>query len=186
VSSVVPAPGAPRRERAQQNKGFAQSVAFSAARGALLIGVAVIIGIALLQVIDDNGSSNLGEDGGNGAPTNTSAAGSSSTTTTTGDDEPAVRPPAEISVQVLNGSGVQGAAAALTAQLQGGGYPTIEPTDTDDAQGTTVYCAGGLDAEAAALAAAVASEPPATVEAMPDPRPDNADPVVTCLVVLGA
>ena len=51
-------PGGPRAERTRTGKGvgFGRSVAFSAARGAALIGIAVIIGIVLLQVIDDGTS----------------------------------------------------------------------------------------------------------------------------------
>ncbi|MGZ8752246.1 MAG: LytR C-terminal domain-containing protein, partial [Acidimicrobiia bacterium] len=96
------------------------------------------------------------------------------------------RQPAEISVQVLNGSGVAGAAATMTEQLGTSGYVMIEPTDTSSASGTTVYCAGGLDREASALAAAVGGDPPPSAEALPDPPPSGADSTANCVVVIGS
>ncbi len=76
-------PGGPRVERTRTGKGvgFGRSVAFSAARGAALIGLAVIIGIVLLQVIDDGTSGPIGDGGGSaaaGGTTNTTAASSDS------------------------------------------------------------------------------------------------------------
>jgi hypothetical protein len=94
--------------------------------------------------------------------------------------------PAEISVQVLNGSGVAGAAAAMTTQLGSAGYVMFEPTDTSSATGTTVYCTGGLDREASALAVAVGGDPPPSAEAMPDPPPSGTDSTTNCVVVLGS
>ena len=187
---MVPPGDEPRRSRSQQNKGFAQSVAFSAARGALLIGVAVVIGIVLLQVVDNDTTGPIG-DGGNSSgvvdtTTTTKAAGQSSTTTTTGAKSGAARQPGEIPVQVLNGSGVSGAAATMTQKLQSSGYQVLTPADTSSATATTVYCTGGLDREASALAAAVGGSPPPSAEALPDPPPSGADSSASCIVVLGA
>ena len=180
-----------RRARPQQSKGFAQSVAFSAARGALLIGVAVIIGIVLLQVVDNDTSYSNREGGTNGgsgvvdSSTTTTTAPKGSTTTTVATSGGA-RQPGEISVQVLNGSGVAGAAAAMTSKLQSSGYVMIAPTDTSSTSGTKVYCTGGLDREASALAAAVGGDPPPTAEALPNPPPSGADTSANCVVVIGS
>jgi hypothetical protein len=188
-ATAVPPVGEPRRARSQQNKGFAQSVAFSAARGALLIGVAVVIGIVLLQVIDNDTTGPVGDGGdsaGGGAVTTTTTKATSESTTTTTAANGGSRQPSEVSVLVLNGSGVSGAAAAMTQKIQSGGYQVLEPTDTDAATGTTVYCTGGLDREASALAAAVGGDPPPSVEALPDPPPSGADSDANCIVVLGS
>ena len=82
-------PGGQRVERTRTGKGvgFGRSVAFSAARGAALIGLAVIIGIVLLQVIDDGTSGPIG-DGGSGAAasggsTSSTAPGTETSSTTT-------------------------------------------------------------------------------------------------------
>jgi hypothetical protein len=191
VSDVTASPPGdePRRARPQQNKGFAQSVAFSAARGALLIGVAVVIGIVLLQVVDRDTTGPIG-DGGNSSgvvasTTTTKPAAKGSTTTTTGAKGGAARQPSQIPVQVLNGSGVSGAAASMTQKLQSSGYQVLTPNDTSSAPATTVYCTGGLDREAAALAAAVGGSPPPTAQALPDPPPSGADSTASCIVVLG-
>lgn len=189
-ATSVPTGGEPRRTRPQQNKGFAQSVAFSAARGALLIGVAVVIGIVLLQVIDNDTSGPIGDGGNSNSSgvvnsTSTSKAAQQSTTTTAG-TKGGARQPSEISVQVLNGSGVSGAAATMTQKLQSGGYQVLTPTDTTSTSGTTVYCTGGLDREASALAAVVGGDPPPTTEALPDPPPSGSDSSANCIVVLGS
>jgi hypothetical protein len=186
-ATAPPPDGEPRRERPQQNKGFAQSVAFSAARGALLIGVAVVIGIVLLQVVDNDTTGPIGD---GGSSNGTGVVDNSTTTTTAPTDSTSTtggaRQPAEISVQVLNGSGVAGAAAAMTQKLQSSGYVMIEPTDTSSASGTTVYCTGGLDREASALAAAVGGDPPPSAEALPDPPPSGADSTANCVIVIGS
>lgn len=180
MSTEDPTSDEPRRKRPQTNKGLGTSVAFSAGRGALLIGVAIIIGIVLLQVVD-NPSASVGDGSGSGSGTKPTASSDKPTETTT----PALRPPAEVTVQVLNGSGVQGAAGILSTTLAAFGYAMLEPQDTDSAQGEVVYCSGGFDGEAAALAANVGGEPPLTQAVMPDPRPSSADPDANCLVVLG-
>jgi hypothetical protein len=185
----LPPDGEPRRTRPQQGKGFAQSVAFSAARGALLIGVAVVIGIVLLQVVDNDTTGPIG-DGGTAASTasttTTTKAGQQSTTTTAGAAAGGARQPSELSVQVLNGSGVSGAAGTLSSKLQSSGYQMLAPTDTTAASGTTVYCTGGLDREASALAAAVGGDPPPGAQALPSPPPSGADSGANCVVVIGS
>ena len=91
-----------------------RNVALTATRGAVLIGVAVIIGIVLLQVDRRRrrrGRRRRHRDGG-GTPTTTATPDGSSTTTTTTVSPNGARPPSQVVVQVLNGSGVQGAANA--------------------------------------------------------------------------
>ena len=92
----------------------------------------------------------------------------------------------ELNYQVLNASGVSGAAASLTQKLQAAGYDTLTPSDTAAAQGTVVYCASGLDREASALAAAVGTSPPARTAPMPNPLPENGDANAACIVVAGS
>ena len=121
-------PGGPRVERTRtgHGPGFASSVAFSAARGAGLIALAVIIGIVLLQVIDDGTSGPIGDGNAaaSGGTTTTTAAaepGASSTTSTTAGAP--VKPPAEVAVLVLNGSGRPGAATAQSNTIEGQRLP---------------------------------------------------------------
>jgi LytR cell envelope-related transcriptional attenuator len=182
-------PGGQRVERTRTGKGvgFGRSVAFSAARGAGLIGLAVIIGIVLLQVIDDGTSGPIGDGGSvsagsSGTTTTTSAgAGSSSTTSTTA--AAPVHPPAEVAVLVLNGSGRPGAATAQSNALKSKGYQTRTPTDTARRTGNIVYFKPGYDRECTTVAASVDGAP--KVEALPTPPPTGSQDA-NCVVILGA
>lgn len=150
----------------------------TAARGAGLIGVAVLVGILLLQVID-NGSSGVGG-GVSGTPT-TGGTGATSTTAKSN-----VKPPAEVRVQVLNGSGVSGAAKTRSDALRGLGYPIAALGNAELRTGTAVQCRAGFEKEAEALVANVGGTPAPVIEGFPDPAPAGVDLTNTdCLVVLG-
>src|SRR5680860_4843 len=82
MSVDTPTPEEPHRKRVQTNKGFGQSVAFSAGRGALLIGIAIVIGIVLLQTVD-NPSPSVGDGGGGGPGTETTVTSDDTTGDTT-------------------------------------------------------------------------------------------------------
>jgi LytR cell envelope-related transcriptional attenuator len=184
-SSILP--GGPRVDQGRTGKGvgFGRSVAFSAARGALLIGIAVIIGIVLLQVIDDGTTGPIGDGGGSasaGGVTTTTAPGSSSTTSTT-TAATAAKSPAEVSVLVLNGSGRPGAASTQTNALKAKGYQTGSPADAPQRTGNIVYYKAGSDRECTAVAAFVAGAP--KVETMPSPAPTGSENS-TCVVILGS
>jgi hypothetical protein len=181
-------PGGQRVERTRTGKGvgFGRSVAFSAARGAGLIGLAVIIGIVLLQVIDDGTSGPIGDGGavtaGSSGTTTTTGAGSSSTTTTTTTAAAPVHPPAEVAVLVLNGSGRPGAAMTQSNALKSKGYQTKTPTDAPQRTGNIVYFTPGYDRECTTVAASVDGAP--KVEAIPSPPPTGSEGA-NCVVILG-
>ncbi|MBM3674272.1 MAG: LytR family transcriptional regulator [Actinobacteria bacterium] len=152
----------------------------SAARGAVLIGIAVIIGIVLLQVIDAGSGEPIGDGGGASTETTTTTTtGASSTTSTT----TAAKPPAQVSLLVLNGSGRSGAATALTNTLKAKGYPTLTPADAPARTGTVVYFKPGSDRECATVATAVGGSP--KVEAIPSPAPTGSENA-SCVVLLGS
>jgi len=152
-----------------------RSVVFSAARGAGLIGLAVIVGIVLLQIVDDGTSGPANGNGGGGGPA-TSTPGETTAST------PADRPPSEVRVLVLNAGQAAGAAQNKANQLRTAGYNTLPASNTLPRVGLAVQCREGFDNEAAALTLAVGEG--ATVEPFPDEPPaeaENAD----CLVLLG-
>jgi LytR cell envelope-related transcriptional attenuator len=163
---------------------FHWSVAFSALRGALLIGLAVIVGIVLLQVVDDGSSGPAKTGGAKAGATSTTKAASNTTAapTTTAAAGAAVKPPAQVRVLVLNGSGVTGAAKTKTNQLRALGYNTLTPTDTPTRTGTVAECKVGFESEALVLAKAVGTT--AKVIAFPTPPPPNTDNV-DCIVIIG-
>jgi hypothetical protein len=158
---------------------------FSAARGAALVAIAVIIGVVLLQAIDDGNDGPVG-DGGPAStttttvPTSTDSSGSSGSTTSTS-TKAATVPPAEVTVRVLNGSGQAGAAGTLTNTLKAKGYKTLVASDAAARTGTVVYAKSGRTTECTTLSASVANS---KVQAMPTPVPGGQD--ADCIVVIGS
>lgn len=176
-------PGEGRSERRAARGGGG---GFSAARGAALIGVAVILGVVLLNAIDD------GNDGpvGDGGPASSTT--SSSTTTTTvakgsGDGtssttaKAATIPPSQVTVLVLNGSGRDGVATTLTNSLKAKGYKTLPPSNAAVRAGTVIDAKAGKTAACTTLAASV---PGAKVQAMPTPPPVATE--ADCIVIIGS
>jgi hypothetical protein len=157
----------------------------SAGRGAGLIGAAVVLGIILLQVVDD-GSSGPAGNGGNGGDTPVGTTGANGTETTVPAD---TRPPAEVSTLVLNASEVAGAAGTLTNQLVAAGYTTLPAGDDPVTRmGIAVGCREGFEGDANALALAVTSATgqQAAVEAFPtDREADLGAQDADCIVFLG-
>jgi hypothetical protein len=143
----------------------------TAARGAILIGVAVIIGIVLLQVVDEGGT-------GPSASSNNNGNGSSVTTTTEG----GARVPQEVVVAVFNASGLSGAAQTQANELRGLGYQTLPAANAASQQtGSTVACQSGYEQEADGLIAVVDG---ATIAAFPTPIPAGAEGA-HCIVTVG-
>jgi hypothetical protein len=152
-------------------------MAGSPARGAGLIGAAVIVGIILLQVIDDGGGTSGGGDGANGS---NGSPVTSETTPTTAEGQ---RSPSEVPVVVLNAGQPTGSALNKTNALRLAGYNMQAPgNDPVAREGVAVQCTEEFEAEAAALALAVQEN--ATVEAYPAEVPAGAENA-ECIVLLG-
>lgn len=181
TDQMTPVGGAPRRRGPAASGG---ALSNPAVRAALLIVLAIIIGIVLLQVIDD-GSGPIGD----GGTTTTTAASTTSTsrgTTTTTKADPketgTVRTPQQVTVLVLNGSGVGGAAATVTNTLRALGYQTLPASDAPAQVGNTVYYQSGYKRECTAVATTVGGN--AGVKEMPTPVPTGAERA-NCLAILG-
>lgn len=153
----------------------------SAARGAGLIGVAVVLGIVLLQVIDDGTS---GPAGGGGDPTVTTTDGDPTVTSNSpATTAAAARPPAQVRVLVLNAGQPAGSAGTKGDDLEAAGYTLLPPDDSPtDRAGVAVQCREGFEQDSIALVAAVGEG--AQVEAFPA-QPPVAVENVDCLVILG-
>jgi hypothetical protein len=177
------------RQTGGRNNGntVARGAGFAAAKGAGLIGVAVIIGIVLLNVVDD-GDTNQGAAGSDAtANTTTTVAGAAPTdpTTATTTDAVPAKTPAELVVLVLNGGAPQGSAKEMSDNLRLSEYTNqLTPSDwSGRAQaGNVVMCKAGLDQEAAALATAVGEGTP--VEPFGEPAPPGSE-TADCVVVVG-
>ena len=147
------------------------------ARGAIVIGLAVIVGIVGLQILDDSG------DGSTGA-TGTTAAGGTATTRPGSTTTP-VRANKDVRVKVYNASGVQGRAQTLTDNLRADGYNMQDPANLDkQRQGTVVECKAGFEREAAVLQLYGVGNP-STVAAYPSDPPAGASDA-DCIVVIGS
>ena len=129
------------------------------ARGALLLAVAVIIGIVILQQFDTGGV-DVGQ-----VSTDITVPSEETTTTrrvgltTVPPQTPTtarLRPKGEVQVLVANGAGVRGLGAATTAQLKNLGWGTLNPIDaTATVERTGIQYVEGYEAEARDLATAL-------------------------------
>ncbi|HEY4396551.1 MAG TPA: LytR C-terminal domain-containing protein, partial [Acidimicrobiia bacterium] len=105
----------------------------SAVRGAGLVGLAVVLGIVLLQVIDkgpaENGATTAHKSQATTTPTPTSAAPPASSqpaTTAKGNSKPR----SEVRVLVFNAGAESGAAGNMTNKLRSLGYQLTPPDNT--------------------------------------------------------
>jgi hypothetical protein len=147
----------------------------TAARGAILIGVAMVIGIVLLQIVDNGGG---GGSFGVGSTSDDGKTGRTTTTTVGG------RPVQEVAVLVLNGTGVSQAAATEANKLRGLGYAIAGTGNTPVQTGTTIGCREGYEKEAEQLAATIDPSGGATIVPFPEPAPADSD-TASCIVFIG-
>lgn len=162
-----------------QSPRLGATILRTAARGAVLVGAAVVIGIVLLQVVNDSGG------GGGGGATASPTAGSSSSTsgTTVTSAAGGGRPASQVKIFVQNASGVSGAAATKANVLRGLGYAIVGTGNAlTPVTGTMVGCKSGFTKEADALAKNVGVG--TTVGAYPTPPPANATSA-DCIVTIG-
>lgn len=161
-----------------------------AGRGLILVAVAVVIGLILLAAgLDDSGSVTVRASDDTG-DSNAAADDDDESTVETVPNAEEVNP-AEVPVVVANGSGLEGAAGAVTEQLAGLGYDPGSAVDvTADAGETlldTVYyitAPTSFEAQALKVAADLGLGPDA-VMAMPVPPPAEIG-LAGVLVVLGS
>lgn len=168
------------------------------ARGILVLVAAVVVGFLLL--LNTGGS---GADPDNDAApeptvdvdlgdpddeTDDTTPDEPDATTTTSEPESGALAPGEISVVVLNGGGIAGAAGSTTQTLADAGYQMGEAgnaAESPNVEVTVVYFAEGFEAEATAVAS-VMGKPADVVEAMPETSPGPGADVANVVVVLGS
>lgn len=154
------------------------------ARGAALVVVAVLVGLVLLRngldtsevVTSSRGSDKADESTDEGTD------GTAEETTTT----LAERTPAEVTVIVLNGTSVSGAAGKYSTAIGTAGYQMLEPGDSSLKVPTTqVFFTPGFEREAAAVALAAGAPATVTPAAVPTPPPGEIG-AANVVVVIGA
>lgn len=181
-------------QRSTNDSSAGRTTGDAALRGALLVGVAVVIGALLLWRGHDSDATNQagsaatttiapdasGATGDSGATasgeTGPVATGNSGATATgpTGPVE-TLHSPAEVKVLVANGTGSANGAGNVTARLQPKAYTTLSPANasTSDVAASKVYYREGYSADAKQIARdlGIAEPVEAVVEAMPAAPP---------------
>jgi hypothetical protein len=152
----------------------------AAGRGALLLAVAVFLGVVLLNAAEDGPAQRVTtedepalEDPGAGTE-------NPDTTTTTAP----LRAPKDVKVLSANGTPVQGAAGRVRDALRNLGYNVLAPLDAKPAQTSAVYFTPTFDREAEAVAQALAL-PASAVQPLPNPPPVTQLREANVLVVVG-
>jgi hypothetical protein len=126
-------------------------------RGLLILLVAVIIGVLVLNSLDNKTKKASAK-----SETTTTTKAKATTTTTT-----PLRSPANVKVLVVNASGVSGVAQTASSSLSQSKYSTLTPaTATTKESKTMVYYEPGYEQEAQVLATTL-SLPLANVSPMP-------------------
>ena len=143
-----------------------------------MIGLAVILGIVGLQILDDSGPGN--DDATISNPPGVTVGTEPDTATTT----IALRPNAQVRVKVYNASGVQGTAQTMTDKLKALGYNMQAPANLKDLRaGTVVECIDGFKSEGTLLAGyGVANG--ATLQPYAKDPPEGASDA-DCIVIIG-
>ena len=138
------------------------------ARGVALIAAAVLLGVVLLNATDD--SEPFASVDTNDASTPTTATTSDTEPDTTATSAAAAHNPAEVTVLVANGAGIDGLASKIADKLKAANFVTAEPTNTKaPADESAVYFTPGYQADAEAVAALLS--PPPKVSPLPEPPP---------------
>jgi len=147
---------------AAEDGSFGRSAGMAAGRGAAVLVVAVIIGILLLNKVDDPPARRVATgDGGSGTAETTTTVAESVPTTVP------VRPPAEVKVLSANGTKVNGAAGKTRDALKALGYNVLSPIETKKpVEASVVYFTPGFDREAQTVAQAL-KLPPTSVQPLP-------------------
>lgn len=176
-----------RGQHAADDGSFSKSAGGAMARGIMLIVVAVLLGVVLLNATDDPepfaAASDQESDDQGSTPT-TAPSGTDGEETTSTSAPAAARDPSEVTVYVVNGSGVKGAAGSITERLKGSGYVAADPGNVEVVDASAVYFVPGYEADAAAIASLLT--PPPVVAAMPDPQPVDDLKGAQVLVVVAA
>lgn len=157
---------------AQRRRGAAAPNASSAAfRGALLVGVAVLLGAGLLLKSFDTPSTSSGTPSASSS-TPTTAPGDTSVTTPT--SESVAHNPADVKVLVLNGVDKSKAIAKPGADaLKAANFTTLSPGDAAQmVTASAVYYQPGYELDAQAVAARLGI-PAAAVQPLPQPLPTS-------------
>jgi hypothetical protein len=156
-------------------------------KGALLIGLAIIVGLFLLQRADDDPNTTASNGTAKPPAATTTTVPRVTTTTTTVPSSPP-KPPAELAVITLNGGAASGKADDMRTELVTAGYtnqPAANNWDGHQQTGNSVLCKAGRQREAVALSQQTALQG-SEIGNYPSPPPGVVPEDNDCIVVVGA
>lgn len=165
----------------------------SAARGAILVVIAAVLGFLVLRGSADITQTPITVASGGAVPTPTLVEVSPEdtvpvTTPTVVVDASQARPNNQVSVLVANGTDVSGQASRLTSALRNKGFLTREPRNADDQAASTIFYRPGFAAEATIVRSVLGGSTP--IAPMPEPDPILGEGIdlapVDVLVLVGA
>lgn len=169
-----------RGRHAADDGSLTRSVGAHTGRGLALVAVAFLIGLFLLQRVDEPAPGEQVETTSSEETTTTTTVVSQVTTSTA-----ALRQPKDVRVLTANGTSVKGAGGRIKDRVLAAGYNALAATDTKTAaSASAVYFTAGFEREAAALAQTLGLQP-AAVQAMPNPVPVADLKAANILVVVG-
>lgn len=153
----------------------------NAMRGAVLVGVAVLIGALILGWGADDGDGTqvvTQEAVATVTPVPTVVAAAPVATATPTAPIGTTRDPSQVRIQVANAARIEGLAGQISARLGAQGYVTAAPTNAAETTVSTLYFELGYEADAQAVLA-IFNSPNTQTFPMPNPRPevDNPDTV---------
>ena len=170
----------------------------AAGRGAIVVCLAVLLGILLLQIYDRDGNVAKTVASPAESTSSSSSAGTAvssdasnttgSTTTTTTSVAAGAHTPANIKVSVLNAGRPSGTAKTVSDTLHAAGYATLTPGNTTPQTGITVHCKADFSGDVAGVIAA-SQQTTATSGAFPATTPADAPTdasTADCFVILGS
>ena len=167
-------------------RGIPLGAVTSTVKGALLVGAAVVLGIVLLQVVDDGSSGPVANGRTPRVSTTTTV---KTTTTTTGKKSTttkatAVKTPAQIKLLVLNAGAPTGSTGTVSTTLRNHGYTNqgTPGNDPNHRSGKQVQCRAGLTREAATIAVLLGTGTTKAVLGNPGPPGSTG---YDCVVLIG-
>lgn len=143
---------------------FGRSAGMAAGRAAMLLGVAVLLGVLLLNATDAEGPR---------VTTDTTVDGTLDTVPgeeVPVDTAPTARPPGEVKVLSANATRTEGAAGRITERLRLAGYNVVPPTDAPREDATEIFFTTGYEVEAQVIADTL-GVPATSVKPLPTPAP---------------
>ncbi len=165
---------------AADDSSFGRSTGMAAGRGALLLAVAVVIGVLLLNAADDTPSPVRSGRGDSGDRADDPTTTTIRPTTTTA----AARPPREVKVLSANGTKVNGAARRVSNTLRALGYNVLAPSEANPANASVVYFTPTFEREALSISQVLKLAPTA-LQPLPNPPPVSDVRGANVVVVVG-